>query len=111
MKNYNTVYQNTVIRAKCWSRAYFLPVLALIIRQANTVRHILGLTSTRSSGSAYTRAPIFLHIEIAYLAFCNSSCRSGGREERREGGKEREGEVRKSESGTSYHTAPLQTTQ
>lgn len=28
---------------------------------------ILGLTSTRSSGSAYTRAPIFLAIDTAYL--------------------------------------------
>ncbi|RXN17401.1 CCR4-NOT transcription complex subunit 11 [Labeo rohita] len=37
------------------------------MRQANTVITILGFTSTRSSGSAYTRAPIFLAIEIAYL--------------------------------------------
>lgn len=37
------------------------------IRQANTVITILGLTSTRSSGSAYTRVPIFLAMEMAYL--------------------------------------------
>lgn len=37
------------------------------MRQANTVSTILGLTSTRSSGRAYTRAPIFLAMEMAYL--------------------------------------------
>lgn len=37
------------------------------MRQANTVSTILGLTSSRSSGSAYTRAPIFLAMEMAYL--------------------------------------------
>lgn len=37
------------------------------IRQANTVMTILGFTSTRSSGRAYTLAPIFRAIEIAYL--------------------------------------------
>lgn len=37
------------------------------IRQANTVITIFGLTSTKSSGSAYTRAPIFLAVEMAYL--------------------------------------------
>lgn len=39
----------------------------LPIKQANTVITILGLTSTRSSGSAYTLAPILRAIEIAYL--------------------------------------------
>lgn len=37
------------------------------IKQANTVMTILGLTSIRSSGSAYTLAPIFRAIEMAYL--------------------------------------------
>lgn len=37
------------------------------IKQANTVSTILLLTSTRSSGRAQTRAPIFLAMEIAYL--------------------------------------------
>lgn len=37
------------------------------IRQANTVITIFGFTSTKSSGSAYTRAPIFLAMEMAYL--------------------------------------------
>lgn len=37
------------------------------IRQANTVMTILGFTSTRSSGRAYTLAPIFRAIEMAYL--------------------------------------------
>lgn len=39
----------------------------LPIKQANTVITILGLTSTRSSGSAYTLAPILRAIEMAYL--------------------------------------------
>lgn len=39
----------------------------LPIRHANTVITILGLTSTRSSGRAYTLAPIFRATEIAYL--------------------------------------------
>ncbi len=42
----------------------FIP---LPIRHANTVITILGLTSTRSSGRAYTRAPIFLAMDTAYL--------------------------------------------
>lgn len=37
------------------------------MRQANTVMTILGFTSTRSSGRAYTLAPIFRAIEMAYL--------------------------------------------
>ena len=37
------------------------------MRQANTVMTILGFTSTKSSGSAYTLAPIFRAIEMAYL--------------------------------------------
>lgn len=37
------------------------------MRQANTVSTIFGLTSSRSSGRAYTRAPIFLAMEMAYL--------------------------------------------
>lgn len=37
------------------------------MRQANTVSTIFGLTSSRSSGSAYTLAPIFLAMEMAYL--------------------------------------------
>lgn len=48
------------------------------MRQANTVSTILGLTSSRSSGRAYTRAPIFLAIEMAYLAGeqrSNTDCR------------------------------------
>lgn len=44
--------------------ALFIP---LPIRHANTVITILGLTSTRSSGRAYTRAPIFLAMDTAYL--------------------------------------------
>ena len=52
---------------------HFLICLARAIRQANTVRHILGFGSTRSSGKAYTRAPIFRDIEMAYLAFWSSS--------------------------------------
>lgn len=39
----------------------------LPIRHANTVITILGLTSTRSSGRAYTLTPIFRATEIAYL--------------------------------------------
>lgn len=50
------------------------------IRQANTVITILGLTSTRSSGNAYTRAPIFLAMEMAYLAARNHSCRVSPRD-------------------------------
>lgn len=37
------------------------------IKQAKTVITILGFTSTRSSGRAYTRAPILLAIDTAYL--------------------------------------------
>lgn len=37
------------------------------MRQANTVMTILGFTSTRSSGRAYTLAPIFRAMEMAYL--------------------------------------------
>lgn len=44
--------------------ALFIP---RAIRQANTVITIFGFTSTKSSGSAYTRAPIFLAMEMAYL--------------------------------------------
>lgn len=44
------------------------------IRQANTVITILGLTSTKSSGSAYTRAPIFLAMEMAYLRKAKHQC-------------------------------------
>lgn len=43
------------------------------MRQAKTVRHIFGFTSTRSSGRAYTRAPILRHMEMAYLAFWKAS--------------------------------------
>lgn len=39
----------------------------LPMRHANTVITILGLTSTRSSGRAYTLTPIFRATEIAYL--------------------------------------------
>ena len=45
-----------------------LVCLARAMRQAKTVRHILGLGSTRSSGRAYTRAPILRDMEMAYLA-------------------------------------------
>ena len=38
------------------------------MRQAKTVMTIFGFTSTRSSGSAYTRAPILRDMEMAYLA-------------------------------------------
>lgn len=51
--------------------------MARAIRQANTVITILGLTSTRSSGSAYTRAPIFLAMEMAYLEH-TEMLRAGG---------------------------------
>lgn len=37
------------------------------MREANSVSTILGFTSTKSSGSAYTRAPILRANEIAYL--------------------------------------------
>lgn len=43
------------------------------MRQANTVMTILGFTSTRSSGRAYTLAPIFRAIEMAYLALLSFS--------------------------------------
>ena len=43
------------------------------IRQAKTVITIFGFTSTISSGSAYTLAPIRLAIERAYFAFAKSS--------------------------------------
>lgn len=45
----------------------------MAIRQANNVMTIFGLTSAMSSGRAYTRAPVFLAIEIAYLAFAKLS--------------------------------------
>lgn len=43
------------------------------MRQANTVMTILGFTSTRSSGRAYTLAPIFRAIEMAYFALLSFS--------------------------------------
>lgn len=45
----------------------------MAMRHANTVMTIFGLTSVISSGRAYTRAPIFLAIEIAYFAFARLS--------------------------------------
>lgn len=46
------------------------------MRQANTVMTILGFTSTRSSGRAYTLAPIFRAIEMAYFALLSFSSSS-----------------------------------
>lgn len=37
------------------------------MRQAKSVRTIFGFTSTKSSGRAYTRAPILRANETAYL--------------------------------------------
>lgn len=37
------------------------------MRQAKSVRIIFGFTSTKSSGRAYTRAPILRANEMAYL--------------------------------------------
>lgn len=50
----------------CSSGTYTL-FIPFPMRQANTVMTILGFTSTRSSGRAYTLAPIFLAMEMAYL--------------------------------------------
>jgi hypothetical protein len=44
------------------------------MRQANTVMTIFGFTSVISSGSAYTRAPVFRAIEMAYFAFARLFC-------------------------------------
>lgn len=46
---------------------YFILFSPLPIKQANTVITIFGFTSTRSSGRAYIRAPIFRATEMAYL--------------------------------------------
>ena len=46
---------------------------SLDMRQAKTVMTILCLTSTTSSGKAYTRAPIRRAMERAYLALARSS--------------------------------------
>lgn len=46
----------------CWL------LMSRAIRQANMVIIIFCLTSTMSSGSAYTLAPAFLAMEIAYFA-------------------------------------------
>ena len=48
--------------------------MSLAIRQANMVIIIFCLTSTMSSGRAYTLAPAFLAMEIAYLALDILSC-------------------------------------
>lgn len=45
--------------------AFFIP---WPMRQAKSVRTIFGFTSTKSSGRAYTRAPILRANETAYLA-------------------------------------------
>lgn len=47
-----------------YSYTFFIP---LPIKQANIVITILGFTSTRSSGRAYTLAPILLATDTAYL--------------------------------------------
>jgi len=47
----------------------------MAMRQAKTVMTIFGFTSVISSGSAYTRAPVFLAIEMAYFAFARLSCK------------------------------------
>ena len=48
--------------------------LAAIKRPAKTVKYILELGSTRSSGRAYTRAPILRDMEMAYLALLSIVC-------------------------------------
>lgn len=45
----------------------FILFSPLPIKHANTVITIFGFTSTRSSGRAYIRAPIFRATEMAYL--------------------------------------------
>ncbi len=63
------------INYKSWlTFSVHLVCLALAMRQAKTVRHILGLGSTRSSGRAYTRAPILRDMEMAYLALLSIVC-------------------------------------
>ncbi len=52
---------------QCLRVPFYTLFIPLPIRHANTVITILGLTSTRSSGRAYTRAPIFLAMDTAYL--------------------------------------------
>lgn len=48
---------------------FYTLFIPLPIKHANTVMTILGFTSTRSSGRAYTLAPILLAIDTAYLFF------------------------------------------
>lgn len=82
---YGWLIQDSLVKF-CWQTAFWIfphaLFIPLAIRQANTVITILGLTSTRSSGRAYTRAPIFRAIEMAYLAkktperACIKKCRS-----------------------------------
>lgn len=65
-------FKNKIAEIKCvffWfvllqGCAFFSP---WPMRQANSVRTIFGFTSTKSSGRAYTRAPILRANEMAYL--------------------------------------------